>query len=109
MTTRGLAGLQIQVRLLDVLGGEAKTKQGLMSATSVNLLRAAAEILGGRRALADRLGIGEMLLGRFMADSFELPDPLLLRAVDIILADRQRPPFTPAPAVKTRPASPSDD
>ncbi len=60
-----------------------------MSATSVRLLQAAAEIAGGNRALALRLGIGERLLAKFMADSHELPDPLLLRAVDIILADRQ--------------------
>ena len=61
--------------------------------TTVKLLRAASEILGGDRALARHLGIGEVLLSRFMADLRELPDPLLLRAVDIILADRQaRPP-----------------
>ena len=60
-----------------------------MSATSVRLLQAAAEIVGGPRALADCLGIRESMLARFMADSSELPDPLLLRAVDIILADRE--------------------
>lgn len=60
-----------------------------MSATSVNLLAAAAEIVGGRRALARRLGIQESLLSQFMADTRQLPDPLLLRAVDIILSDRQ--------------------
>ena len=60
-----------------------------MSATTVRLLKAASEIAGGNRALADRLGISEALLSKFMADSRQLPDPLLLRAVDIILADRQ--------------------
>ena len=60
-----------------------------MSATSVNLLVAASEIVGGKKALARRLGIGETLLSQFMADARHLPDPLLLRAVDIILADRQ--------------------
>ena len=59
-----------------------------MSATTVNLLRAASEIVGGNRALARRLGIAETLLSQFMADRRELPDTLLLRAVDIILADR---------------------
>jgi hypothetical protein len=53
------------------------------------LLKAASEILGSDRALASRLGIGEALLAKFMADLCELPDPLLLRAVDVILEDRQ--------------------
>lgn len=60
-----------------------------MSATTVKLLQAAAEIAGGNKALADRLGIGELLLRSYLTDSRELPDPLLLGAVDIILADRQ--------------------
>lgn len=60
-----------------------------MSTTTVRLLKAASDIAGGHRALADRLGISEALLAKFLADSRRLPDPLLLRAVDIILADRQ--------------------
>jgi hypothetical protein len=60
-----------------------------VSATTVQLLQAAAEIVGGNGALAARLGIGEALLGRFMTGGRELPDALLLKAVDIILADRQ--------------------
>jgi len=67
-----------------------------MSTTGAKLLRAAAEIVGGRRALADRLSIGEAVLARLMDGSLELPDPLLLRAVDIILADRLPPPDKPA-------------
>jgi hypothetical protein len=63
-----------------------------MSATTVGLLKAASDILGGERALAERLGVAEHLLAKFLSDSLDLPDPLLLRAVDIILADRQ-PPF----------------
>ena len=59
-----------------------------MSATTVQLLQAASEIVGGNRALALELGISESLLRRFLGDSRELPDGLLLRAVDIILADR---------------------
>jgi hypothetical protein len=39
--------------------------------------------------LAERLGIGESQLFVFMTDSRELPDPLLLGVVDIILAERQ--------------------
>jgi hypothetical protein len=60
-----------------------------VSATTVKLLHAASEIAGGHTALAERLGIGETLLSKFLSDDVELPDPLLLRAVDIILEDRQ--------------------
>jgi DNA-binding transcriptional regulator YdaS (Cro superfamily) len=60
-----------------------------VSATTVKLLQAASEIVGGDEALANRLGISERLLSRFMADRRELPDPLLLRAVDIVAAERQ--------------------
>ena len=60
-----------------------------MSATTVRLLKAASEIVGGDRRLADHLGIDETLLAKFMADHRELPDGLLLRTVDIILAERQ--------------------
>jgi hypothetical protein len=66
-----------------------------VSTTSVKLLKAAAEAAGGNRQLAAQLGIGEKALAMFMADQRELPDPLLLRAVDIILADRQAQ-FAPA-------------
>lgn len=62
--------------------------------TTVKLLRAASEIAGGNRSLALRLGISERLLSQFMGDARELPDPLLLRAVDIILADRQTWPLS---------------
>ena len=60
-----------------------------MSATSIRLLQAASDIAGGNEALAKRLGVSEALLSAYMADRRALPDPLLLRAVDIILADRQ--------------------
>jgi hypothetical protein len=54
----------------------------------VKLLQAAREIMGSEKALADELGIGEKLLSIFLDDRRALPDALLLRAVDIILADR---------------------
>lgn len=59
-----------------------------MSATTVRLLKAACEVAGGEKELAQQLGIAESLLWRFMSDRRQLPDALLLRAVDIILADR---------------------
>jgi len=74
-----------------------------MSTTTVRLLKAAAEIVGGDKALAERLGIDEALLSPFMADSRELPDALLLRTVDIILADRQsKLPLAGQPAAQLR-------
>lgn len=60
-----------------------------MSATSVKLLQAAAEIVGSNSALAGRLGVDERLLASYLADRRELPDALLLCAVDIVLADRR--------------------
>jgi hypothetical protein len=60
-----------------------------MSATTVRLLKAASEIVGGDSRLANHLGIDETLLAKFIADHRELPDALLLRTVDIILAERQ--------------------
>jgi hypothetical protein len=78
-----------------------------VSATTVQLLRAASEIVGGNKALAERLGVGETLLALFLGDVRELPDRLLLRAVDIILADRQGPvPLSNQPAANSPPNSP---
>jgi len=80
-----------------------------LSATTASLLRAAAEIVGGTRALAQALGIGETMLLKYMADSPQLPDPLLLRAVDIILADRQSRLKPPAALAAPEPRSKPDD
>lgn len=66
-----------------------ESRRQSVSGTTARLLRTASELVGGNKALAERLGVSETLLSRFIADSYELPDPLLLRAVDIILADRQ--------------------
>lgn len=70
-----------------------------MSTTTTRLLQAAAEIAGGKEAVARRLGITEALLADFMADRLTLPDTLLLRTVDIILEDRAR--HRPLQAVNT--------
>ena len=66
---------------------------------------AAAEIAGGNGALARRLGIGESLLAKFLGDNLQLPDPVLLKAVDIILEERlsrQRTTVLPRLAAGTR-------
>ena len=60
-----------------------------MSSTSVRMLEAASEIVGGNEALAERLGIRQRLLAAYMEGRRQLPDSLLLRAVDIILEERQ--------------------
>ena len=57
--------------------------------TSVNVLKAAADIVGGSKELAERLEIGERLLVRFMEGRRAVPDGVLLRAVDIVLQERQ--------------------
>ena len=59
-----------------------------MSVTSVKLLQAAAEVVGGEELLAERLGIRPQFLSAYLQDRRQLPDWLLLRAVDIILSDR---------------------
>ena len=59
-----------------------------MSKGAARLLRAASEAVGGMPALAVRLRTDEMLLARYMTGDRPLPDPLLLKVLDIILADR---------------------
>jgi DNA-binding transcriptional regulator YdaS (Cro superfamily) len=71
-----------------------------MSATSVKLLQVALEIVGGSEALARHLGIEDALLATYLADRRPLPDALLLRAVDLIIAERH----APAPVTATRPS-----
>jgi len=56
-----------------------------MSQTTVKLLQAAAEILGGEEALARRLEIGEVLMRAYLEERRPLPDFLLLRAVDVVI------------------------
>ena len=58
-----------------------------MSATA-RLLQAAAKIVGGDQALATYLGIPESALAEFIDDPAAFPDALLLRTIDLILADR---------------------
>ena len=54
------------------------------SSIAVKLLQAAAGFAGGEKQLALPLGPVQPLLGKLSA-----PDPLLLRAVDIVLAHHQ--------------------
>jgi len=70
-----------------------------VTTTSVRLLKAAAEIVGGTDALAGRLGVTPVRLAMMLEDRIMLPDPLLLRAVDIILEERQ---VRAAPRISSR-------
>ena len=56
---------------------------------SLNLLRAAARVLGGPGALAERLGIDESLIQCFMSGQRRVPDALVLRVVDLLEEQRR--------------------
>jgi len=60
-----------------------------MSSTPPRLLRAACQAAGGTAALAERLGISQTMLERFMAGTFPVPDRVLLVAVDVMLQERE--------------------
>ena len=73
------------------------------------LLRRAAQITGGYSQLCEYLGVSEARLRLWLAGSVRLPDPVFLKAVDLVLQDdiaraahdrRQRP--REAPARKAR-------
>lgn len=67
-----------------------------MSQSTIKLMQAAAEILGGDDALARHLNIGEVLLRAYYEGRRELPDFLLLRCVDVVLAHVKPAPSSPA-------------
>jgi hypothetical protein len=60
-----------------------------MTTTTKKLLQAASEIAGSDKELADVLGITPTLLSLYTMGERDLPAPLFLRVVDIILADRE--------------------
>ena len=62
-----------------------------MSHATVKLLRAAAEIMGSEEALARHFDIGRLLLRAYLEERRPLPDYLLLRAVDVVLAHTKPP------------------
>jgi len=69
-----------------------------MSQATVKLLKAAAEIVGSEEALARNLGIGQPLLNAYLEARRQLPDVLMLRAVDIVLEHVKPPAAVPANA-----------
>lgn len=79
-----------------------------MNTRAVKLLQAASEMTGGDEALAERLGVEAALLRRLMSGKYELPETVLLKTVDIILANHESQPSLPGrthapPAPETAP------
>jgi hypothetical protein len=70
--------------------GESK---GTDATTATRLLEAASKVAGGDRALARLLGLSEILLSSYRCGVRQLPDHLLLRAVDMLLEAREHPPI----------------
>jgi hypothetical protein len=59
------------------------------STNLIEWLQASTGFVGGEKQLAWPLGLVQPLLGKLMADLHHAPDPLLLRAADIVLADHR--------------------
>jgi len=85
-----------------------KANQHLTGAGAARLLRAASELVGGDKALAERLGITELVLSRLMTGQDELPDPVLLGVVDIIVASHDSRVTWPSEAARGAQDSISD-
>jgi len=60
-----------------------------MNSTTIKLLQAAAEFVGGEKQLAVRLGLAPSLLGKLMAGRYQVPEPLRFQVVDIVLTHRE--------------------
>lgn len=86
-----------------------KRNQRPAHATAVKLLQAASEIVNGDRALAQRLGIDEILLSRFMAGQEELPDPILFSVVDIIVVSHDAEVLLPGTSMRRNSRPPDVD
>jgi hypothetical protein len=83
----------------DDAGDGAASQAG---STKSRLLHAACELAGGSAALAARLGVSEAMLRKYMSGVFSMPDNLLLRAVDLLLEEReQSAELAPPPAPST--------
>ena len=57
--------------------------------TAARLLQAAADALGGNKALSERLKVSQAMLIKYMTAGTEVPPALVLGAVDILLAERE--------------------
>jgi hypothetical protein len=70
---------------------------------SRQILAKAAVKIGGAEVLASRLGITAPVLKMYLEGDQEIPDSVLLRAIDIIIEDL--PQALPDPSDRTRPQS----
>ena len=70
---------------------------------SRQILAKAAVKVGGAEVLASRLDITARALKMYLEGDQEIPDSLLLRAIDIIIEDLPQPP--PHPRDRSRPQS----
>ena len=82
--------------------GSFKANEHLSGASAVRLLRAASELVGGDKALAERLGITASALSRLMTGQGELSDSVLLRVVDIVMASHDSRMIRPHKAAARR-------
>ena len=51
------------------------------------LLKRASEIIGGEEALCEHIGVSRPRLQLWLAARIRLPDPIFLKAVDLVLCD----------------------
>lgn len=56
--------------------------------TAARLLRAASDMLGSNKLLAERLGISQSMLIKYMAGMTEVPPAVVLRCSDMLLEER---------------------
>jgi len=61
-----------------------------MRNTKARLLQAACDAAGGPQAFAARLEVSEAMLRKYLSGAFQMPDPLLLRAMDLLIEERER-------------------
>jgi hypothetical protein len=81
----------------------------MAGSTKPRLLRVAIEVAGGTRALAQRIGISEAMLERYISESFSIPDALMLRVVDVILDERENNGAELVPQPRAEAADPRAD
>jgi hypothetical protein len=58
-------------------------------ATATRLLRAASDMLGSNKLLAERLGISQSMLIKYMAGMSDVPPAVVLRCSDMLLEERK--------------------
>lgn len=62
----------------------------MASGTRIRVLKAAVRATGGARKLRDRLGVRSAAVAAWLAGTEELPEPVFLRALELVLDDMDR-------------------